>query len=263
MTATTEADGFFIGVSLKMYFDHAETLKWCRDVTALAVDHKTITSGRAELALLPSFPALAQVAEVINGTPLTLGAQDLFWEDRGPFTGEVGGEYLRQLGCDYAEIGHFERRRIFHENDTMLRAKVDAALRNDLTPVLCVGESKRMSPEEAASLCIQQLHEMVKHILHKQITQRVVVAYEPEWAIGADAPAEVSHISGVGHALKSWLKSQKVLDGSQIIYGGSAGPGLLTELGHSVDGLFLGRSAHQPHVLRDVLDEVLLLKRRR
>jgi triosephosphate isomerase len=258
MNATTDAHRLFIGVSLKMYFDHAETLQWCREVTALSAHHPAILSEVVELSLLPSFPALAQVAEVIKGTQLTLGAQNLFWEDRGPYTGEVGGEYLRRLGCDYAEIGHLERRRIFHESDTILRTKVDAALRNDLTPILCVGESERMRPDDAASLCIQQLHEMVENILHAQITQRVVVAYEPEWAIGADAPAEVSHITGVGHALKSWINSQKLLGGSQIIYGGSAGPGLLTELGDSVDGLFLGRSAHQPGVLGDVLDEVLI-----
>ena len=221
--------------------------------------HPAIVSGAAELAVLPSLPALVPVSELFDGTSVRLGAQDISWEDRGAFTGEVGGTYLRQVGCSYAEIGHVERRRIFHEDDAILTAKVDAAVRNNLTPILCVGEHEPVPAEQAADVCIRQLQAMVAHVLITGPPRRIVVAYEPEWAIGAERPAAVSHISRVGLALKQWLDAQGALGGSQLIYGGSAGPGLLTELGHAVDGLFLGRFAHKPEALRGILDEGALL----
>ena len=259
MTIDETSPDLFIGVSLKMYFDHPQTLQWCEQVGVLAAQHPVIISGAAELTVLPCLPALVPVSELFNGTSVRLGAQDLFWEDHGPYTGEVGGRYLQQVGCSYAEIGHVERRRIFHEDDAILVAKVDAALRNNLTPILCVGEHERMPAEQAADLCIRQLQAMVAHVLNAGRPRRIVVAYEPEWAIGAEIPAAASHIRVVALALKQWLKGQVSLGCSQLIYGGSAGPGLLTELGRAVDGLFLGRSAHDPKALRGILDECALL----
>lgn len=259
MTSAWTSPPLFIGVSLKMYFDHLQTLQWCEHVSALAAQHPAIVSGVAELAVLPSLPALVPVSELFDGTPVRLGAQDIFWEDHGPFTGEVGGRYIRQVGCSYAMIGHAERRRIFHEDDAILTAKVDAAVRNNLTPILCVGEREPMPTEQAADVCILQLQAAAAHVLNTGSPRRIIVAYEPEWAIGAARPAAVSHISRVGLAVKKWLDAQDALGGSQFIYGGSAGPGLLTELGHAVDGLFLGRFAHNPEALRGILDECALL----
>jgi len=259
MTTAQMSRTLFIGVSLKMYFDHPQTLRWCEQVGALAAQHPAVVSGALELAVLPSLPALVPVSQILDGASVRLGAQDLFWEDCGPYTGEVGGAYLRQVGCTYAEIGHAERRRIFHEDDAILRAKVDAAVRNNLTPIVCVGEREPVPAAQAADVCIGQLQAMVAQVLQTGPPRRIVVAYEPEWAIGAQRPAAVSHISGVGLALKQWLDAQEALAGSQVIYGGSAGPGLLTELGHAVDGLFLGRFAHEPEALRGILDEGALL----
>jgi triosephosphate isomerase len=259
MTSAQTTPPLFIGVSLKMYFDHFQTLRWCEQVGALAAQHPAIVSGAAELAVLPSFPALVPVSELLAGTPVKLGAQDIFWEDHGPFTGEVAGPYLREAGCSYAMMGHAERRRIFHEDNAILTAKVAAAMRNDLTPILCVGEQEKLPVEQAVGVCILQLQAMLVPVLEAGYPRRVLVAYEPEWAIGAARPAPVSHISGVGLAVKQWLDAQDALRGSQFIYGGSAGPGLLTELGHAVDGLFLGRFAHDPEALRGILDECALL----
>lgn len=247
----------FIGVSLKMYFDHPHTLQWCEQVRAIAARHPAVVSGVAELVVLPSLPALVPVAKLLDGTAVRLGAQDIFWEDFGPFTGEVGGTYLRQVGCRYVIVGHAERRRIFHENDAILLSKVDAAVRNDITPILCVGEHEPMSTEQAAQVCIAQLRATLAHVLAKGSPRQVVVAYEPEWAIGAAQPATTSYIAGVGLGVKQWLETQDVLSGSRFIYGGSAGPGLLSDLGLAVDGLFLGRFAHDPDAVSGILDEAL------
>jgi triosephosphate isomerase len=185
---------------------------------------------------------------VFASTPVRIGGQDIFWEDEGPFTGEVSGAQLRELGCDYVEIGHAERRRIFGEDDEMIAAKTAAAFRNGLTPLLCVGEQRPSSVEAATAECMAQLESALS-----TAAGPVVVAYEPQWAIGAAEPASPLYIAAVCSALRSHLSST----GSSVIYGGSAKPGLLTQLGDGVDGLFLGRFAHDPAAVTAILDEVV------
>jgi len=248
----------FVGVSLKMYFDHLQTVDWCERVADLVSGHPAVTSGAVGLVVLPTMPSLAAVAAAFRGTGVRLGAQNLFWSDSGPYTGEVGGPHLRQVGCDFVEIGHSERRRLFHEDDGVVALKTAAALRNDLTPLLCVGERTRVAAEAAARQCIQQL-EAATAELDGRTPARIVVAYEPGWAIGADQPAPVDHVATVGYEIKNWLSGRPLLKGSQLIYGGSAGPGLLPTLGRSVDGLFLGRFAHRVDALGGILDEALQL----
>ena len=128
---------------------------------------------------------IAEVADIFAGTPVAIGGQDLFWADEGAFTGEVSGKQLRELGCGYAEIGHAERRRIFGETDTMIAAKTAAAYRNQLTPILCVGEALRSNPAGAARHCRAQLDSALSEV-QGATAGPVVVAYEPHWAIGAD-----------------------------------------------------------------------------
>jgi triosephosphate isomerase len=229
-----------IGISLKMYFGRARTAEWCRAVAGIARSHPAVTDGHARLVVLPSDPYLLDAGAVFAGTPVRIGGQDLFWEDEGAFTGEVSGAQLRELGCDYVEIGHAERRRIFGEDDEVIAAKTAAALRNGLIPILCVGEQRRSTVEAAAAECVAQLHS----------PGPVVVAYEPVWAIGADEPASPGYIAAVCRALRSHVSGP-------VIYGGSAKPGLLTQLGDGVDGLFLGRFAHDPSAVAAILDEVV------
>jgi triosephosphate isomerase len=229
-----------IGISLKMYFGRSRTLEWCRAVADIARSHPAVTEERARLVVLPSHPYLLEVGAVFASTAVRTGGQDLFWEDEGAFTGEVSGAQLRELGCDYVEIGHAERRRIFGEDDEIIAAKTAAAYRNGLTPILCVGEQRRSTVEAAAAECVAQLHS----------SGPVVVAYEPVWAIGADEPASPGYIAAVCRALRSHVSGP-------VIYGGSAKPGLLTQLGEGVDGLFLGRFAHDPSAVAAILDEVV------
>lgn len=123
-----------VGVSLKMYFGHHETLNWARSIADLAARHPAVTGGTAELFVLPAFPALVPVTGILAGTEVRTGAQDLATEDSGPYTGEVSGAHLHEIGARYAEVGHAERRRLFGEGDTVVAAKTAAALRNGLTP---------------------------------------------------------------------------------------------------------------------------------
>lgn len=246
-----------VGVSLKMYFGHARTLDWCREVLALVGAHPALGPGRVELFVLPTFPSLPAVAAVFAGTPVTTGAQDLAAADEGAYTGEVSGAVLAEVGATYVEVGHAERRRLFGEDEAVVAAKTAAALRNGLVPVLCLGEATRDDGTDAATECVRQL----LSALARAVPGRVVVAYEPHWAIGAAQPAGDEHILGVCAALRDALAGLPGRDGSAVIYGGSAGPGLLTRLGTGVDGVFLGRFAHDPAALVSVLDEADALTR--
>jgi triosephosphate isomerase len=165
----------------------------------------------------------------------------------------VSGTDLRALGCTIAEVGHAERRRHFGDTDAVVRLKVAAAFRNGLTPVLCVGERTRRDGESAAGECAAQL----QSALAGQGAP-LIVAYEPEWAIGAEHSADPEHVRVVTSRLRAVLEDRPALAGSAIIYGGSAQPGLLPRLAGSVDGLFLGRFAHDPEVLGRILDETLV-----
>jgi triosephosphate isomerase len=244
-----------IGVSLKMYFGFERTLDWCRDVAGFAAGHPAVRSGEIELFALPSHPVLAEAARVLGAAGVASGAQDIFWKDEGAFTGEVGGKIIAEVGGRYAEVGHAERRRIFGEDDDVIGLKTAAAFRNGLTPVLCVGEPARGTAADAARYCIREIDAVLNRAESLGQSGRTIVAYEPQWAIGAAEPATPSFISDVIRGLDAHLRSRPGHADSRVIYGGSAGPGLIGQLDSAVVGLFLGRFAHDPEALRTILDE--------
>ncbi|MGO1972224.1 MAG: triose-phosphate isomerase family protein [Propionibacteriaceae bacterium] len=243
----------FVGVSLKMYFDHNRTVAWTREVTALARNHPALHDDRVELALLPSFPSLLTVREITRGTNVLLGAQDVAENDAGAFTGDVSAASLAQVGCQYVEIGHAERRARHGEDDALVARKLAAAWRHDLIPLLCVGERETGSAVKATETCISQL---TAALGSNEACGEVVVAYEPVWAIGMAEPAPSEHVSIVARSLRTALAELPSVTTARVIYGGSAGPGLLNHLCGAVDGLFLGRFAHDPQALFSVLAEL-------
>ena len=178
--------------------------------------------------------------------------------------GKWAGPNCREIGCRFVEVGHAERRSLFGETDAVIAGKVAAAVRNQLTPIVCVGETTAVPAEEAAERCVAQLEAALSDVPREPASvpakgAGVIVAYEPVWAIGASAPASPAHIRRVCAAIQGWAAQSPAMAGARVIYGGSAGQGLLRELGGAVDGLFLGRSAHNPEHLKDVLTEVLEL----
>ncbi len=223
----------------------------------VAREHVGVTTGAIELFVIPSFTSIPGAIDAFAGTKVAVGAQDLFWEDNGAFTGEVSGSELAELGVGVVEVGHAERRRIFNETEQIVAAKTAAALRNGIAPVLCIGEERgrlRMTRRSRASRSCGRRSTDAP-------AGRVIVAYEPVWAIGAAQPAEPGYIRSVCRELRGALTDLPGRDGSIVIYGGSAGPGLLGQLGADVDGIFLGRFAHEPAALISVLDEALELAR--
>lgn len=247
-----------IGSSLKMYFGRARTLEWTRAVAAICADHPAVRDGVVEPFVIPTFPSIPDVVPIATAARMLVGAQDLHWEDAGAFTGEVSALELAEHGVTLAEIGHAERRAMFGESDATVALKVAAALRHGIAPVLCIGEAREGSPDDAAAACIRQLEASLALAREAGAVGRLVVAYEPVWAIGAPRPAGDDHIRAVASALRAQLADDP-LD-AQVIYGGSAGPGLLPRIADSVDGMFLGRFAHDPAAFGTILDEALALE---
>ncbi len=242
-----------IAISLKLYFDVARTRSWCEQVASLARSHPVVRAGGTEVVVLPSLPALPVAIAALAGSGVRLGAQDLFHEDRGAFTGATSGADLHGVGCTYVEVGHFERRTLFAEDDRLLALKIRAAWRNRLIPILCIGETSEQSVDASVVQCVRQLEAVLPTDLDR--AGPLVVAYEPSWAIGAAEPAAPHHVAAVIREVRAWLAHHRARVPTRIIYGGSAGVGLLSDLGAAVDGLFLGRFAHDTTALARILDE--------
>lgn len=250
-----------VGVSLKMYFGIGEASAWIEQVADIARDNAAIDSGALKLIISPSYLAIPGALRSLAGTGALVGAQDVAAEDPGPYTGEVSGAELAELGVHAVVVGHSERRRLFGDTEPVVARKTAAALRSNLVPILCLGETARMTSQDAAHEVVRQLRSGTA----QSGSGRMIVAYEPDWAIGSQEPAPPEHIATVVSALREELDNDPERPESAVIYGGAAGPGTLSELGDSVDGLFLGRFAHEPSALGAVLAEVheLALERTR
>lgn len=244
-----------VGVSLKTYFGHERARAWFADVARRAGAHPAVTTGAVRFFVIPTYLQVPAALAAFAGTPVIVGAQDVSEFEPGAYTGEVTAAELAEVGVGVAEIGHAERRRLFDETDTVTGAKAAAALSHGITPVLCIGEAERLGTAAAALANVEQLAANLEGVP----AGPVILAYEPVWAIGAAEPAPHDHITAVTRAVRAALDADPARVGSAVIYGGSAGPGLLTRLGDAVDGLFLGRFAHDPDALVAVLDEASAL----
>ncbi len=239
-----------VGVSLKLYFGLAATRKWLADVAALQ-DALAELPRPVDLFVLPAFPALADARELLAGTGIAYGAQDVHWAETGAWTGEVSAGMLAEAGARYVEVGHAERRRHFGETDATVAAKAGAVTRAGLVPVICAGERHDAGTERAVEETLTQVRAALGGT---GPGSQVIIAYEPVWAIGAREPAPARHVRTVATAIGTCLRDHGVQ--GRVIYGGTAGPGTFGRLAGSVDGLFLGRLAHDTGNLRRVLEEV-------
>ena len=243
-----------VGVSTKMYLGYQDSLAWLERLRHEVDTRPALAAGRVVPFVIPSFPVLPAAARLVAGSPLLLGAQNCGWAD-GPWTGEVAPSMLAELGVSLVEIGHAERRRHFGEDDAMVALKTRAADDAGLTPLLCVGETDRGEPAAAAEFVFRQIESAVDGDWDR--AGRLIVAYEPVWAIGAAEPAAAAYVSDVVGKLRGRLAAAGAPE-VPVIYGGSAKPGLLPTL-EGVSGLFLGRFAHDPANFGTVLDEALRL----
>jgi triosephosphate isomerase len=198
-----------------------------------------------DVAVCPPFPALAAVRKALAGSTIGLGAQNVYWEKQGAFTGEISPPMLAGL-CDYVIIGHSERRTIFGETDEMVKKKLHAALAHRLNPILCVGENLEQNQAgETASFVGGQVRAALESISAEQ-ARVVTVAYEPIWAIGTGIPATGEGandiIGGTVRATLAELYGDDVAQAMRIQYGGSVTPANIAEFmsQQEIDGALVG-----------------------
>lgn len=242
-----------VGTSLKMYFDLPGTNEYVKGVAEL---DKHARSLGVDLFVIPDFVSIHPSQAALENTNVMLGAQDTFWEDSGAYTGEVSALNLWQAGVKIVEIGHAERRMMFGENNQMIAKKAAAAVRNGLVPLVCIGEKPHGSIASAAvGMAIEECRLQVMSVLAAVPDDaEIILAYEPVWAIGAKEPADADHVVHVAKEIRRMTRNRKGT--ARILYGGSAGPGTFAKLADGVDGLFLGRFAHDLNNLKQVITEV-------
>jgi triosephosphate isomerase len=242
-----------VGVSLKMYFDLPATLSYIRGVLQLDAD---AWNSSIDLFVVPDFVSLTESARILEPSSILLGAQDTCWEDKGAYTGEVSPVVLRQAGARIVEIGHAERRAMFGETDETVAKKAGAAARNGLIPLVCIGEKTHHSIASAAvGAAIKECTTQVTSVLAAVPDDtEIILAYEPVWAIGAAEPADPDHVVNVTKELRKLAAGRQGT--TRIVYGGSAGPGTYAKIAEGVDGLFLGRFAHDIQNLKKVIEEI-------
>ncbi|KAF2805721.1 Triosephosphate isomerase [Mytilinidion resinicola] len=252
MTASTPLRRL-VGVSLKMYYDLSSTLRYVQGVLEL---DGLAWNYRIDLFVIPDFISLADSGRILQPSSIILGAQDCFWEDAGAYTGEVSARSLFQAGARIVEIGHAERRAIFKETDAQVALKAGAAARNGLIPLVCIGERTHGNIASAAvGAAVEECRTQVEAVLAAiPEDAEVILAYEPVWAIGAKEPADADHVVNVTKEIRAMAKGRKGV--TRIVYGGSAGPGTFGKIRDGVDGLFLGRFAHDIQNLKRVIEEI-------
>jgi len=228
----------------KMNLDHLQAIAFTQKLAWSLKDHD-YSPDKVEVAVFPPFTDLRSVQTLIaaDKLPIELGAPDLSPHDSGAHTGDISGAFLSQLNCRYVIIGHSERRADHHETDEIVAAKVVAALKHGLTPVVCVGETAAdRETHGSAKIPVDQLRVVLSAIPQDA---SYVIAYEPVWAIGSGTPAtadEAEEVCGVLRATIGEVHGQEAADRTRILYGGSVKSGNIAGFMKraNVDGALVG-----------------------
>jgi len=204
-----------------------------------------------EVAVAPPFTALYAVSQELKGSSIRLAAQNLFYEEKGAFTGEVSPLMLKEIGCQYVIIGHSERRQFFGETDETVNLKIKAALAQGLKPIFCVGETLKERVEGKTFSVIERQAEGGLQGLGEEEMNNIVIAYEPVWAIGTGRTATPEQAEEVHHFIRERLEKlylREIAEGVRIQYGGSVTPenikGLMSQ--ENIDGALVGGASLKP-----------------
>ena len=234
----------WIGPSWKMNKTRAEARAFAEALKTSPVS----TTEAAQPFVIPPFPYIAEVADILSGTRVKIGAQNMHWDDQGAWTGEVSPLMVRDCGAHMVELGHSERRAFFNETDETVARKVAAAVQHGLIALVCIGDTRS---EFEAGATVDVLAKQVRYALRdagKSAPGKVIIAYEPVWSIGeGGVPADPDFANDQHQRIKS-LTADIAGEPLPVLYGGSVNPGNCCELAAKpdIDGLFIGRSAWEP-----------------
>lgn len=227
----------------KMNLNHKEAETLVKAILPKVKDVKGV-----EVVVCPPFTSIASVSGIVEGSNVQLGAQNMHWEKKGAFTGEVSANMLLTLGCRFVILGHSERRTFFHETDEVVARKTRAALGSGLTPIVCVGETREQREAgETERVVGTQVRGAFSGLTPDEF-EGIVVAYEPVWAIGTGLTATNEQAQEVHAFIRRTLEEmfgKQVADGTRIQYGGSMKPSNARELlaQPDIDGGLIGGAA--------------------
>jgi triosephosphate isomerase len=238
----------------KMYKTVTETVQFMEEFKPLVKN-----SNHCDIVIAPPFTALAEAVRAVQGTPIGISAQDVFWESEGAYTGAISAPMLVDVGCRYTIIGHSERRKYFGENGETVNKKIGAALRANLVPIVCLGE---LLAEQEAGLTHQVIQAQYRQALAGLTGEdfsRIILAYEPVWAIGTGRTATPDFAEQVHQFIRNMVQEQYgegVAQRLKILYGGSVKPenvkGLLVEA--NIDGALVGGASLQASCFASIVN---------
>ena len=244
----------YLAGNWKMNLDRARALDLIKTIKGRLGD-----GNDREVAVFPPSVYLADVAAVAQGSPLGVGSQNMYYEDTGAFTGELAGPMLREVGADRVLIGHSERRHVFKEPDDWMGKKMVTALRHDLLPVLCVGETLAERKSNRTDRVLRRQLDAGIGMIDEEDLRRVTIAYEPVWAIGTGEVATIEQADAAHRFIRKWVSNKLGAEGStivRILYGGSVNPdnvGGLMGL-EDVDGVLVGGASLKPDTFVPIIE---------
>jgi len=253
----------YFGTNTKMYKTIAETAKFLKELVELTKD---ISQEQARLFVIPSFTALAEAKKSLGESNIMLGAQNMCWEDEGEFTGEISPLMLKEIGVDIVEIGHSERRHVLGETDFQEKLKVEAAIRHEMTALLCIGETKEQKDYGIQDDILSMQLKIGLNSVSKDDAKKLLwIAYEPVWAIGVKGtPITLDYATDRLKHIRSVLIElfgEETGCSIPVLYGGSVNMDNARMLmaDQNINGLFVGRSAWEAGNFNKMLRSILEL----
>ena len=232
----------FIAGNWKMNTDSHSAVKLAEDVVAGCGD----TAGsKVDVAVCPPFVYLQAVAKTLSSSRVALGSQNIYFEQKGAFTGEISSAMLKDVGCTYAICGHSERRHVLGETDELINKKVHATILGGLLPILCVGELlEERKANKTAEVVTRQMKKGLAGVSEEKMSA-ITIAYEPVWAIGTGltaTPQQAQEVHALIRKLLAEMFNRKLAEEIRIQYGGSVKPDNAGEImgQQDVDGLLVG-----------------------
>lgn len=234
----------YIFANWKMYLTHAEAVELAQSIRALTVPDE------ARMVVFPSLLSIPTIEKLFEDTNFEVGAQNVSWTPKGAYTGAVSAFMCEEAGCTHALVGHSERRVVFHESESDVRKKVEACLEAGLSPVVCIGESKEQKESGERDV---QLRKQIATVFHElENAERVILAYEPIWAIGTDDPCDPNEVQRIHEFIKKELEEYTDVE-IPVLYGGSVdAKNVLSYISQPfIDGVLIG---HASTVTREFID---------
>lgn len=232
-----------------------------KEAVSLISELKKVKPNKAEMLICPPFVDLPAASEMVQGTHIQLGAQNMYPEEKGAFTGEISPAMLKELHCRYVICGHSERRHIMGESDEFIHRKVVSALAHGLIPILCTGETAEQRNEGRTEEIIREELETALFNIPSEQAETIVIAYEPIWAIGTGAAATAVDAQAVAHFIRGELTrlyGETTAEKIRILYGGSVKAANIEDFmaQKDIDGGLIGGASLKAAEFKEIYEKV-------